>query len=129
MFTLGPLNSLGGPACVCMYACIYVRMHMHACLHVCMHAYMYASHSLSPFTVVYRHDATKGQHLNVTSNETITLQCNFDSMESGRIQWFRNGNPVNFMVSILLYIYLLQIFMVLNFHLILMINVIVVTCA
>ena len=48
----------------------------------------------------YGHSSvTKSQHLNVTSNETIILQCNFDGIESGVIQWFVNENRIDLLVS------------------------------
>ena len=49
---------------------------------------------------MYRNDyVVDNQQLNVISNETIVLQCNFDGIESGMIQWLRNGSIVDAMVS------------------------------
>ena len=44
-------------------------------------------------------DDVESQQLNVTSNETIILHCNFDGIGPGMIQWMRNGNPVDVTVS------------------------------
>ena len=61
---------------------------------------------LNAYTViVYNHDpsVTKRQHLNVTNNETLILKCDFEGIELGMIQWFRNGNSINLLVSIYTY--------------------------
>ena len=70
---------------------------------------------LNAYTMtVYSHDpsVTKRQHLNVPSNETLILKCDFEGIESGMIQrfrngkwfrngqWIRNGNSINILVSI-----------------------------
>lgn len=38
--------------------------------------------------------------VNVTFNETVVLQCNYDGIESGMIHWFKNGGTIDFTVSI-----------------------------
>ena len=63
--------------------------------------YMACIHNIkSVHLVVYGNgNDVESQRLNVTSNETIILHCNFDGIEPGMIQWMRNGNPVDVTVS------------------------------
>ena len=54
----------------------------------------------------------KSQHLNVTLNETVVLQCNSDGIKSAMIQWLSNRDTVDFTVSMyafVAYVYIVPI--------------------
>ena len=61
---------------------------------------MYVRLCIDFHTIVYRQNSiTKSEQLNITSNGTIILQCKFDGIKLGMIQWFRNGVHIDFTVS------------------------------
>ena len=42
----------------------------------------------------------RSQHLNVTLNEIVVLQCNSDGIKSAMTQWLSNGDTIDFTVSV-----------------------------
>ena len=55
------------------------------------------------YNLIVYGDSIKSQHLNVTLNETVVLQCNSDGIQSEMIQWLWNGSTIDLTVSIAMY--------------------------